>query len=77
MKVIAIHDSAGIISSIITCEEGPHPVMTLPPGFSMTEVQPPEELAEIDLKTSEGVTILIESYRVEVAPAAKVALVPR
>jgi hypothetical protein len=76
MTVIAIHDSAGIISSVVTCEEGPHPVLTLPPGHSMTEVQLPEELVEIDLKTSEGATRLIESYRVEVAPTTA-ALVPR
>ena len=70
MKVIAIHDSTGTISSVITHDgEGPHPIMTLPAGFSMTEVQLPEELVEIDLKTSEGATKLIESYRVEVAPA--------
>jgi hypothetical protein len=78
MTVVAIHDSSGVISSVVTCEGPTHPVLTnLPPGFSMTEVQLPAELAEIDLKTLDGANTLIGNYRVEVAPARKAALTRR
>lgn len=43
----------------------------------MTEVEPPEELAGADLRTSAGVTRLAESYRVELAPARAASLVAR
>jgi hypothetical protein len=76
MRIIAIHDSSGKISSVVTCEEGPHPTMALRPGLSMSEVQLPAPLAETDVSTAEGAAKLIEAYRVD-AEQAKLSLVPR
>jgi hypothetical protein len=69
MRIFAIHDAEGIISEVITCpDDSPVPVLQTQPGFSMTEIEPPKDLVETEFQSSEGVTKLVESYRVQVAP---------
>jgi hypothetical protein len=77
MRVFAIHDAAGIISEVVTCpEDSPLPVLTTHPALSMTEIEIPADVVETKLESSQGLTKLIENYRVQVVPG-KTALVSR
>ena len=47
MKLFAVHDSEGKILEMVMCPaDGPEPILETPSGVLLTEIDPPEGLAE-------------------------------
>jgi hypothetical protein len=64
MRLIAIHDDAGVIREVVTSPaDTPAPVLGTAPGLTATEIEVPAGMPE-DGNLQE----FIRSYRIELAP---------
>jgi hypothetical protein len=77
MKVRVIHDRDGAIAGLITFSpDAPPPSVTLEPGLTLTEVEVPEGVLDLDPSRPESeqqIGEALQELRVEVKTTAKLA----
>ncbi|MDQ0812491.1 hypothetical protein QFZ63_004205 [Streptomyces sp. B3I7] len=78
MRLVAVHDNEGTISEVLLSPEGV-PVSIIqetPPGMTVTEVEPPEELTAVAEQIEiQHLREFMENYRVQTAPQGKASVV--